>query len=165
MKTLQLRYNYALDRLGLSASTLCAIHCAAMPFLVSVLPALGLGFLGGGTFELAMIGVSISIASLSLGSSYKLHRKLNPLMIMVSGGMLLVFNFFGHESHTELMESLHPYIAAFGGLMIASAHWINMRLCSNCEVCEHDHEHDEMHQHGHSHQEKKDAALRRSEIS
>jgi hypothetical protein len=137
------------DRLGFSASTLCAIHCAAMPFVVSVLPALGLGFLGGGAFELAMIAVSIIIASFSLGSSYRVHGKLNALMVMTSGGMLLVFNFFGHESHSALVETLHPYIAAFAGLMIASAHWINMRLCKSCEVCEHDHDH--THGDGHEH--------------
>ena len=139
------------DRLGVSASTLCAIHCAAMPFAMSVLPALGLGFLGGGAFELAMIAVSILIASFSLGSSYRIHGRLNALMVMTSGAMLLVFNFFGHESHSELVETLHPYIAAFAGLMIASAHWINMRLCKSCEVCEHDHEHPHDHDHDHNH--------------
>jgi MerC mercury resistance protein len=138
------------DRLGFSASTLCAIHCAAMPFLVSVLPALGLGFLGGGAFELAMIAVSIIIATFSLGSSYRLHGRLNALMVMTSGAMLLVFNFFGHETHSELVETLHPYIAAFAGMMIASAHWINMRLCRSCEVCEHEHDHAD-HDHTHTH--------------
>ena len=76
-------------------------------------------------------------AALSLGSSYKVHRRLNPILMMISGGVILLFNFFGHESHSDLMESLHPYIAAFAGLMIASAHWVNMRLCSSCEVCAH----------------------------
>ena len=98
-------------------------------------------FLAEGTFELAMIATSILIAAISLGSSYRVHRKLNPILMMISGGVILVFNFFGHESHSELMETLHPYIAAFAGLMIASAHWVNMRLCSSCDVCAHDHEH------------------------
>jgi len=78
------------------------------------------------------------------------------LMIMTSGAMLLIFNFFGHESHSPLIETLHPYLAALGGIMIASAHWINMRLCKSCEVCEHDHDgHDHTHgedgKHGHEH--------------
>ena len=33
------------DGLGVAASVLCAIHCAAMPFVVGFLPLLGLGFL------------------------------------------------------------------------------------------------------------------------
>lgn len=126
------------DRLGFSASTICAIHCAAMPLLLSVLPTLGLGFLAHGTFEIIMIVTSIMIAAITLGSSYRIHRRLNPILMMISGGMILIFNFVGHESHSELIETLHPYIAAFAGLMIASAHWVNMRLCKHCEVCEHD---------------------------
>lgn len=138
------RYERVLDRLGVSASTLCAIHCAAVPFLVSVLPAIGLGFLGGHTFELVMIATSIGIATFSLGSSYRVHRRLNPLMMMASGALLMVSNFVGHESHSPLVEDLHPYIAAFAGLMIAGAHWLNMRLCKHCEICVHD-EHTEHH--------------------
>lgn len=135
------RYQRWLDRLGMSASTICAVHCLALPFLLSVLPAIGLGFLGGHTFELIMIATSITIAAVSLGRSYTVHGKLNPLMMMISGAVLLVFNFVGHESHTPLVETLHPYIAGFAGLMIASAHWINLRLCKHCEVCVHDHDH------------------------
>ncbi len=122
-----------------------------MPFVISILPAIGLGFLGGHLFELIMIGTSISIAAISLGSSYRVHRRLNPLMMMVSGALLLVFNFVGHESHTELAETLHPYLAAFAGLMIASAHWLNMRLCKQCDACDHSHDHDEAEHQAHDH--------------
>lgn len=141
MQTHSYRFQRTFDRLGFSASTICAIHCVATPLLLSVLPALGLGFLAHGTFEMVMIATSIVIAAVSLGSSYRIHRKLNPILMMISGGMILVFNFVGHDSHSETIEMLHPYIAAFAGLMIAGAHWINMRLCRSCEVCEHDHEH------------------------
>ncbi len=150
MKLLSARYQPLFDRLGFSASTLCAIHCAAMPFLLSILPAIGLGFLAHSGFEIAMIAISITIGVVSLGSSYRLHRKINALMMMASGAMLLLFNFFGHETHSPLIETLHPFIAAAAGLMIASAHWVNMRLCSSCDQCAHD-EHDHAHEHGHNH--------------
>jgi len=134
-----------LTRLGFSASTICAIHCMAMPFLIGVLPALGLGFLASGWFEIAMIGISVVIGAVTLGTSYRLHRQVNPIIMMVSGAVVLLFNFFGHEFHSELAETLHPYIATVGGLMIAYSYWINNKLCSSCEICEHDHDH------GHSH--------------
>jgi hypothetical protein len=135
-----------LDRLGFSASTICAIHCAVMPFALSVLPVLGLGFLAHGTFELVMILISATIGTVSLTTSYRLHRKLNPILIMISGAVILLFNFFGHDSHSALAETLHPYLAAFGGLMIATAHRINMRLCDSCDRCAHDHEHAHEHE-------------------
>jgi hypothetical protein len=34
-----------LDRIGMTASTACAIHCAAVPLLITSLPLIGLGFL------------------------------------------------------------------------------------------------------------------------
>jgi hypothetical protein len=42
-----------LDSIGITASTLCAIHCAAMPLLFTSLPLLGLGFLANAWVEWA----------------------------------------------------------------------------------------------------------------
>jgi hypothetical protein len=131
-----------LDRLGMSASTICAVHCVALPFALSFLPVLGVGFLAHGTFEIVMISLSFVIGVVSLGSSYRVHGKLNPILMMISGVVILIFNFVGHASHSALAETLHPYIAGLGGLMVATAHRINMKLCSSCDVCVHDHAHD-----------------------
>ena len=135
------RTSQLLGRLGLSASTICAIHCMAMPFLLGVLPTLGLGFLASGWFELAMIGISVVLGAITLGTSYRLHQKINPIVLLTSWVVVLLFNFFGHESHSELAETLHPYIAGFGAMMIATSYYINNRLCKACERCEHDHAH------------------------
>ena len=39
------------DWLGIGASVLCAIHCAAMPFVVGLLPLIGLSFLADPAFQ------------------------------------------------------------------------------------------------------------------
>jgi hypothetical protein len=39
------------DWLGMIASIGCAIHCAAMPFVIAYLPALGLSFLADEAFH------------------------------------------------------------------------------------------------------------------
>ena len=127
-----------LDRLSISASLICAVHCAVLPLAITILPLVGLGFLAHGAFELGMILLSILIGTLSLGTSYRLHRRLNPILMMISGGVILLFNFIGHESHSELAETLHPYIAAIGGLMVVAAHRVNMKLCSACDRCAHE---------------------------
>lgn len=131
------RMQRALDRLGISASVLCAIHCAAMPLALAVLPLAGAHVLFDGTIELVMIAISATVGAVSLGSSYRVHRRLNPLLIMGAGATILVANFMGHDAHSELTETLHPYIAAAAGVMIATAHRINMKLCAACERCEH----------------------------
>lgn len=136
MRKTSVPYSAVVDRLGISASTLCAIHCLALPLLISILPAIGLGFFVETPFEGVMIATSITIAAISLGSSWRLHRRWNALMMMTSGALLLIFNFLGHESHAPVIETLHPWIAGLAGLMIASAHWINLRICRSCTACD-----------------------------
>ena len=138
------RMRTILDRIGISASLLCAVHCAAMPLAIAILPLAGAHVLFDGTVEVVMIVLSATIGIVSLGSSYRVHRRLNPLMIMAAGATILVANFFGHDTHSELVETLHPYIAAAAGILIATAHRINMRLCDACTRC--DHEHDAAHE-------------------
>ena len=135
-RTIQLRL---LDRLGISASLLCAVHCAILPLAMTVLPLLGVGFLAHGGFEVAMVALSVVIGVLSLGRSYRIHRRLNPIFMMIAGAVILGFNLLGHSSHNETLEALHPFIALLGGIMIISAHRVNMKLCSSCARCEHEH--------------------------
>lgn len=136
------RRRILLDRLGVSASLICAIHCSALPLALTILPLAGAHVLLDGSIELVMIVVSAVVGILSLGSSYRVHRQINPLLIMAAGATILIANFVGHDSHSHLAEALHPYIALVAGLMIATAHRINMRLCTACETCEIEHDHD-----------------------
>jgi hypothetical protein len=131
-----------LDRLGISASLLCAIHCAALPLALTILPLAGAHVLLDGSIELVMILISAVVGIVSLGTSYRVHRKLNPLLMMSAGATILIANFMGHDGHSHTAETLHPYIAVVAGLMIATAHRINMRLCASCETCEVEHDHD-----------------------
>jgi hypothetical protein len=58
------------DAIGFSASTLCAIHCAATPLLLTALTLAGLGFLAHPAIEAAMIGLSLFIGATSLLHGY-----------------------------------------------------------------------------------------------
>ncbi|MEK7724337.1 MAG: MerC domain-containing protein, partial [Acidobacteriota bacterium] len=50
-----------LDYTGAAVSWACAIHCLAMPFLITALPLFGLGFLTDETTEMIFILVSVII--------------------------------------------------------------------------------------------------------
>src|SRR6478672_8405035 len=50
------------DRFGATASFLCAIHCALLPFVIAVLPALGLAFLADHRFERGFIAFASVLA-------------------------------------------------------------------------------------------------------
>ncbi len=117
-----------LDRLGMTASTLCAIHCALVPIFLTTLPLLGLDFLANEWVELTMIGISVVLGVLSLSMSYKKqHRKLLPFFVLTAGFALI---FTGHFSG---MKSLEPILLPLGGFIVAAAHLVNWRLNSTCK--------------------------------
>ncbi|QNK61190.1 MerC domain-containing protein [Pedobacter sp. PAMC26386] len=116
-----------LDRLGMTASTLCAIHCALVPIFLTTLPLLGLEFLSNEWVEISMIIVSVFLGTLSLSMSYrKQHHKLLPFFVLFSGFTLIAF---GHFSGIEKLE---PILIPLGGFTVAAAHLVNWRLNRTC---------------------------------
>lgn len=116
-----------LDRLGMTASTLCAVHCALVPIFLTTLPLLGLDFLANEWVEISMIAVSVVLGTLSLTMSYrKQHRKLLPFIVLATGFALI---FTGHFAG---IKSLEPILIPLGGFIVAAAHLVNWRLNSTC---------------------------------
>lgn len=111
-----------LDFAGFTASLLCAIHCAALPFLLSMAPLAGLQFLDNPWIEYAIILLSFFIASSALIHGYSQHHhKSLALSVAIAG---FVFIALGHTIVSEQMEG---YFTASGGVLIAVAHVINWK--------------------------------------
>ena len=121
-----------LDSWGAAASWLCAVHCLALPFAVSLLPFIGLSFLLEETTERVFILVSMTLAALSLLPAYfRQHGKIRAIAFFSAGIGLIV------ASHLLLEESL-ILKAAFlvtGAVLISVAHLVNRRLCRKCAAC------------------------------
>ncbi len=139
VNTLRTLTTSTLDRVGISASLLCAIHCAALPLLIGVLPVVGLGFLMHGVFEAVMIAIAAVVGGWSLGHSYRTHRLRTPLALLFAGIAVLLGNFAGHEIGTLAFERIHPFLAVAGGGMIVTGHVINIRYHSRHGECPADH--------------------------
>ena len=117
-----------LDRLGMTASTLCAIHCALAPIFLTALPLAGLQFLANEWVEITMIIVSVILGTLSLSISYrKQHKKVLPFFILFAGFALI------GTGHFAGIESLEPVLIPMGGFTVAAAHLINWRLNRLCK--------------------------------
>jgi len=82
------------DFLGIAASVLCAIHCAAMPFVVGFLPLLGLSFLADPSFHKWMVGVCLVLALLAFVPGWRRHHRLQPTLIGLCGLGLITFAAF-----------------------------------------------------------------------
>ena len=120
-----------LDKMGMSASFFCAIHCALIPIVAGVLPLLGLSILGSHAIEDTVIGAAFIIASLSLVPSYfRVHQKALALVMFVVGFTMIIVG------HAITQEWIAVPMAVAGGLGVAIAHWVNHRECKNCPKCQ-----------------------------
>lgn len=125
----QRSYKINLDRLGITASTLCAIHCAALPFVITVLPLWGMGFLASEAVEITMIAVSLILGVWSLSSAYRRqHQRIAPILVLILGFVCIAL---GHFSGVEVLE---PVLIPLGGFTLAAAHVINLRLLKTCPI-------------------------------
>ena len=82
------------DGLGLAASVLCAIHCAAMPFVIGFLPLLGLSFLADPAFHQWMVAICLGLALLAFVPGWRRHHRWTPTVIGLVGLSLISFAAF-----------------------------------------------------------------------
>jgi len=128
------------DRVGALASFLCALHCAALPFVLALLPALGLGFLADHGFERGFIMCATLFALATLVYGYRRHHARRALAFLVPALALLWIGGFVFDVHGGL--GWHSLLVALGGSGVALAHLTNLRLVhgheqAECCSCEH----------------------------
>lgn len=131
---MSVRIGSLLDKAGITASWLCAVHCLALPFLIGVLPFIGLSFLLEETTERIFIAVSIVLAAFSLLPAYfREHGKLRSIFLAAAGIGLIVLTHFLFEENLLLKL----IFLLTGAIFISAAHFLNRRLCRECAVCAH----------------------------
>jgi hypothetical protein len=114
----------SLDTTGFWASAICAVHCIAVPVLLSFTAFSSLAFLEDASIEYAILSVSVLIGVTSLLPSYfNHHQKLTALLILLIGFVLIGISRF---TRVELLESL---LTSGGALTVATAHVVNFKLC------------------------------------
>lgn len=121
-----------LDRAGATASFLCAIHCAIMPFVLTVLPLLGLGFLSSEPVEWALLSCSAVLGTLSLCVGFREHKRRRVFGLL---GLALAFLVAGRILHEQHLGWWGPIFMVLGGFTMMSAHLLNRTLCRSCRAC------------------------------
>lgn len=113
------------DRLGFAASFLCAIHCALMPLALALLPALGLKFGGWIDIDQAFVVFATLLGATTLTLGWRRHRAFRAWALLAPGLVLVWAGAF-----TELHDHgvLHAVVMVAGGLLLAGAHLLNLRL-------------------------------------
>lgn len=122
-----------LDKSAITLSTLCLVHCLALPILTIFLPNMLATTLSQEYFHILMIicVIPISIFSLTLGC--KKHKKFSIGVYGSLGLILLILAVFsGQYGLNEFGEKL---LTTIGAIMIAFAHFNNYRLCKKPNNC------------------------------
>ena len=120
-----------IDRFGGIASASCAIHCLMVGLLPALLPAMGLGFVGGAAFEWGMISAAVLFAVLAAILGARVHR--SPAIgvgFFVGIGLL----FLGRFAEELGADSIGLITTILGGITLISTHLINVRKCRSCKA-------------------------------
>jgi hypothetical protein len=121
-----------LDTAGAATSFLCAIHCAVMPFIITVLPLLGLGFLASEPVEIGLLAASAVLGTLSLCIGFREHKQRRVFGVL---GLALALLVAGHILHEQDLGWWGPLLMVLGGLTMMAAHLLNRLLCRSCRAC------------------------------
>lgn len=113
------------DRVGAGASFVCAVHCAALPVVVSLLPAIGLGVFANHAFERGFITVAAILAATSLLTGFRRHRRLRAFGLLAPGIACLLA---GIAIDVDARPVLHAALVSIGGTLVALSHLANLRL-------------------------------------
>ncbi len=120
----------SLDTIGIGASLLCAVHCALLPLLLTVLPLMGSHVLGNEKLEYGLLSFSFGIGCWSLGRGYfRQHRRIAPLLIFTAGFALLLGGHFGFAG-----GFWEPVIIFAGAAGVTGAHILNLQRCRQCNT-------------------------------
>jgi hypothetical protein len=115
-----------LDKTGMWTSALCAIHCMAVPALVSMSAFSHWTFLHDERLEGVALVVGAILAISSLLPAYsKHHKNLLPIVVLLAGLILLALSRF-------LVNVSESIMTSSGATLVASAHFLNYRFCKKC---------------------------------
>jgi drug/metabolite transporter (DMT)-like permease len=129
MRTIQ---NFT-DKMAISLSLLCAIHCLALPLLIVLLPSITALQLYGEDFHLWMLLAVIPTSLYALGVGCKAHRRYRVLILGLLGLLFLILAVVLGEAF--LGERGEKILTLIGAVIMASGHYWNYRLCQHQDIC------------------------------
>ncbi|WP_426802994.1 MerC domain-containing protein [Xanthomonas campestris] len=113
----------ALDTSAIALSSLCLLHCLALPLLAAALPLLG-RWEQAEWVHVVFVTAAVPLSGYALWSSHRRHRLPAPVWgLAVFGLAVLVLGASG-----LLTAALETPVTVAGSLLLAGAHLVNLRL-------------------------------------
>lgn len=119
-----------LDRIGITATSLCALHCILLPILLPILPLMGLSFLADHAWEHVFLLMTAALGTIALFSGFKrYHKRLYPFYLLYLGVAL-------YWIKHDFSQAVEIYFIVGGASLIIAAHFINIALCNSSKQCD-----------------------------
>jgi hypothetical protein len=113
-----------LERIGLCASFLCAVHCVVVPFLLAAQPFFR-WIRVSRAVDNALLAVAVIVGSWVCVRNISRHRDFGPVLLPFAGlAGVIVGRSCGWQA-----------LITGGPLVMAYALWLNRRLCA-CDTCQ-----------------------------
>jgi hypothetical protein len=113
------------DRVAIALSTICIVHCLAMPFVIALLPVTALALGGDGHFHALMLWFVVPTSIVGLGLGVRVHRRLEIVALgALAIAALAAAALWGHAAWDPSVE-VGVNVAA--SIALAAAHWRNFR--------------------------------------
>lgn len=110
------------DGLAIGTSTVCLLHCLAVPLMIVLLPALGAYLTFPEEFHLWMLLVVAVTSFAGIGLGYLEHRRLTPACLALTAlAILVIAEPLLHEAGLEV------WAAVPGSILLAIAHLLNLK--------------------------------------
>ena len=130
------------DKLSICLSLCCILHCIALPALILIIPSFSSFWINNENVHIVLVLLAIPISLFAMGKSLRIHNNYKCISLAGLGLLLLVVAIFmhdigsligehgheehGHEEHSGLGETLETIFTVVGGLILLSAHFLNI---------------------------------------
>jgi len=113
------------DRVAIALSTICIVHCLAMPFVIALLPVTAFALGGDGHFHSLMLWFVVPTSVLGFGLGFRVHRRAEIVALgAVAIATLAAAALWGHSAWDPSVEVVVNVAAS---IALAAAHWRNFR--------------------------------------
>ena len=121
------------DKIAMSLSMLCMVHCLAFPLLAVLLPSIAALPLDKEDFHLWMVIAVIPISLYALTLGCKKHKTFSILSLGLLGLVCLVSAVLLGES--RIGEAGEKILTVVGAILIAFSHYKNFHQCQHQKSC------------------------------
>jgi mercuric ion transport protein len=103
-----------IDKAGVLGAAFTALCCLGIPAVLSVVSAIGLGFLINDAILFPLLVLSLVVTLWGLYSGWRRHRHVSALVLAGIASASLVIFTFGHRSRPLALASIGLLVAASG---------------------------------------------------